>query len=184
MRLSLYRRDSRRTIHRGAIYRFRPVFWLEPPLYILRHIQWVSPRHADLYRRAELQNDFKVAEFGNEENVVARAKVRSVVVLSNDYEANDPNVKELIIAPAYTLKPEMTPESLKRLRQNQHPVTFYLPHDPGFPELPEGYVVYRNIQPLKKGFLTAKMKYSFSLTPRAMEALLERYRNYLSVSAG
>ena len=184
MRLSLYQKDPRKQIHRGAIYRFRPVFWLEPPLYILRDIRWESPGCADFYLRNELQDDFKVAKWQHEENVVARAKVRSVIILSNDFEANNPNMAELVIAPVYTLKPDkMTPERLNKLRGNQFPSGFYLPPDPRFSELPEGYVGYRSIRPLDKGFLIVEKKYSFSLTPLAMKALLARYHHYLSIAA-
>jgi hypothetical protein len=179
---SLYQGDSRKQIHRGAIYQFRPVFWLEPPLYILRDIQWESPRHAGLYLQNELHNQFRVADSRNEECVVAQAKVRSVIVLSHDYEASDPNVEDLVIAPVYTLKPDkMARETLDRFRGNHFPASFYLPHDPRFSELPEGYVSYRNIRPLKRGFLRAEKKCHFSLAPLAMKALLERYHHYLSI---
>ena len=46
------------------------------------------------------------------------------------------------------------------------------------PELPEGYIGYRSIRPLEKGFLTVENKHSFSLIPLAMKALLGTYRRY------
>ena len=169
-----------RPICRGEIYRFRPVAWLKWPLWIVRNIQWGTPAWADLYPQGDLRDCFRRAEHGNEEDVVARAKVRSVVVLSNDTEAASPRLKEVIVAPTYTITPDKPDRQLvERLRAGKAPGCFYLPPDPDFPEIVECYLDLRKVQPLHKDFLLSQYRLPFRLSRVAMAAILNRYKTYL-----
>lgn len=176
---SLYQQDPQTTMHRGAIYQYRPIFWLEPPLWLLRDIQWTPPRHAAVHRRNELSDAFRLREQDNQEDVIARAKVRYVVILSNDFEAQKPQFKEVIVAPTYTLDPAEHRQSfLDKVRNNQYPDLFYLPSDPIHPEVGECYIDFRQIQSLHKGFLK-EGKLDIAFTPQTIKAIIYRYKRYL-----
>ena len=167
-------------IRRGQIYRFRPVVWLKPPLWIVRNIQWGSPTWANLCRQVDLSDSFRRADDGNEEDVVARAKVRGVVVLSNDTEAASPKLKEIIVAPTYTITSEKPKqEFIDRLRAGAVPGCFYLPRDAAFPDTVECYLDLRKVQPLHKEFLLSQYRLPVRLTANAVAAILDRYKTYL-----
>lgn len=179
MAATLYQRDLYPILHRGAIFQYRPIFWLDPPLWILRHQRWTPPRSAGIYAPSELHDAFRRGIEDNQEDVVARAKVRYIVILSNDVEARKSQFKELIVAPIYTVDPQVhRPDFLEALRQGRYPDLFYLPPDPAFPQMVESYVDFRKVQALSKGFLTeGKLDVCFS-SP-AIKAILYRYREYL-----
>jgi len=176
---TLYQRDPRPILHRGAIYQYRPIFWLDPPLWILRNYRWTTPRSANIYALSELRDAFGRGSEDSQEDVIARAKVRYIVILSNDFEASKPQFKEVIVAPTYTVDPQAhRPEFLEDLRQGKYPDKFYLPADQGFPQMVESYVDFRKVQALSKGFLAeGKLDICFSL--QAIKAVLYRYREYL-----
>lgn len=178
MASSLYERDTQTTLHRGAVYKYRPIFWLEPPLWILRGIQWTPPRHASLHEWRELRDAFRLGS-EHEEDVVARAKVRFVVVLSRDFEARDPRFDKVIVAPTYSLDPARhKPGFLERVRRNEHPELHYLASDPGYPGVGECYIDFRQVQSLHKHFLN-EGKLEIAFTPEAIKAILYRYKQYL-----
>ena len=178
MAVALYQRDTIGAIHRGAICAYCPIFWLEPPLWLLRNIDWNPPRHADLYRWDERSDAFRGEHV--EEEVVASAKVRYLVILSNDHEIQ--KFTTLLVAPTYTTDPDRHSTFLDRLRRNEIPHLFHLGEDPGYPEMRECYIDFRKIQLLHKDFLTEDSKSGISLTDKALSALLERYRRYLLIA--
>ena len=166
-------------MHRGAIYQYRLIFWLEPPLWLLRNISWTPPKSATIHRWRELSDAFRLREADNQENVIARAKVRYIAILSRDFEAQKPQFKEVIVAPTYTLDPTEHRQSfLDNVRDSQYPGLFYLPPDSSYPEIGESYINLRQIQSLHKGFLT-EGKLDIAFTPKAIGAILHRYTRYL-----
>jgi len=177
--VALYQHDPRPILHRGAIFQYRPIFWLNPPLWVLRNHRWTPPRSVDIYAPSELRDAFSRGIEDNQEDVIARAKVRYIVILSNDVEARKPQFKEVIVAPIYTLDPQVhRHDFLEALRQGRYPDLFYLPADPTFPQMVESYIDLRKVQALSKGFLTeGKLDICFSL--QAIKAILYRYREYL-----
>lgn len=179
MAATLYQRDLRSILHRGAIFQYRPIFWLDPPLWILRNHQWTPPRSASIYARSELRDAFRRGIEDNQEDVIARAKVRYIVILSNDLEARKPQFKEVIIAPIYTIDPQAhRPRFLETVRQGKYPDLFYLPADPTFHQMVESYIDFRKVQALSKGFLS-EGKLDICFSPQAIKAILYRYREYL-----
>jgi hypothetical protein len=174
---SLYEQDTRKTVHRGAIYSYRPIFWLDHPLWIVRDVRWTPPRNGGLHQWSELKDAFQGSYV--EEDVLARAKVRFVVVVSRDYEAQKPRFKDVIVVPMYTLHQDHKLEFKERVRTNQYPELFYLAPDPTYPQIEEGYVNFRQIQSLRKAFLTEDAKLDIALVPNAIKAMLQRYKEYL-----
>lgn len=180
MALSLYRRDPSSSIHRGAIYQYRPVAWLEPPLWCIRRIRWsTNPPTASLWRRDQLTNAFRRKTREHEEDVKAPAKVRHVLVVSHDVYCQEPYYKEVSVIPTYTLKAHR-PEVLEAIRNDLLPHTHYLQADPDFPELEECFLDFRQVSPLHKKFLE-NGKLEFSLTSTAIKAVVERLKGYLSL---
>ena len=178
---SFYELDSSTIIHRGAIYQYRPIFCLEPPLWILRNEQWTLPRSASIYPQNELRDAFRRNIEDNQENVIARAKIRFVVVMSNDYECAKRQFGEVVVVPAYTLDPVThSTEFLDKTRNNRVPSMFYLPSDPSFPQVAESYLDFRKVQTLDKGFLQ-EGKLGLSLTRWVTTAAIEQYRRYLTL---
>jgi len=176
---SLYHHDTQTDMHRGAIYKYRPIFWLKPPLWLLRNIHWTPPRSADVYKRGELSNAFRLREEHNQEDVIARAKIRYVVILSNDSEAQKPGFKAVIVVPTYTVDPTRhRPSFLEGLRNMETPFLFYLPLDPSCPEMGECYINFREVRLLHKEFLQDG-KLDITFTPQGIKAILHRYKQYL-----
>lgn len=181
--IPFYRDDQESILHRGAIFQYRPIFWLEPPLWLLRDHQWTPPRRAAIYAPSELQDAFRRGSENNQEDVIARAKRRYVIILSNDVEAQEPKFREVVIAPTYTVDPDRHSRSfLSRLRQGQYSSLFYLPADSNFPQVAESYIDFRKVQSLNKKFLT-EGKLDICLSTRVIKAILYRYREYLCYDA-
>jgi hypothetical protein len=177
---SPYEIDNNPMMHRGAIYEFRPVFWLRPPLWILRNLKVSTPGRADVYRWDELAGAFRSFEEEHEEDVVARAKIRYVVILSNNRETQNQAFKSVLVAPLYTLKVEKLSEAkLKFIRSNSYPNLYYLPTDSSFPASRERYIDFRRIQLLDKQFLR-EGKVNFTLTHAVTKSILQSYKKYLS----
>jgi hypothetical protein len=174
-----YQEDRYDRMHHGAIYEYRPVFWLEPPLWILRDYDWSLPHSVNFYQETDLPNPFRRGSEGNEEDVIARAKRRHVIILSNNFDIQHPAVKEVIVAPMYTLHLDKSPTFIEAVRQNEVPRLFYLPAHRDFPEARECYVDFLQVRALNKRFLV-KGKLGFCLSQESLYALLERYNRYLS----
>lgn len=171
---SLYKQDLGNIIHRGSIFRFSPIFWLRPPLWIARVTSWTNPRSVDIYRESEV-NAFRVSP-ENEEYVLATAKRRFVVVLSNDNEGKQSRFKDLLVAPIMSIEDKSNLERRREIAVTI-PHYFFLEPSPQFPDLKESYVDLRDTRLLHKDFLTNKANYS--LTETATLAMLDRYRAYL-----
>lgn len=172
--VSPYQADNSAQMHRGAIYLWRPVFWIRPPLWILRDISYSAPRHAVPHLQSELSDAFSRGIDENKESVIARAKIRSVAVLSSQTEIDAPHVKKLLVAPFYSLKPDdRRPDIVRDIRSNDPSnQTFYLPSDPHFPDIPEMFLHYRELLYLPRDFLENK-KAQYCLTPQAVQGILE-----------
>lgn len=113
--------------------------------------------------------------------MIARAKIRFVVILSNDFECDRRQFKQVIVAPTYTLDPNThPPEFLERVRNHRFPSQFYLPTETTFPDVTESYIDFRQVQALDKEFLQ-EGKLRFHLTRWAITAAIEHYRRYLAL---
>jgi hypothetical protein len=176
MAISLYQKDINTEPHRGAIYEFRPVFWLEPPLWILRDVRLSPPRQANIYPENEVQNAFRLINQNNEEDIMARAKKRPVVILSSDLDISSHN--NLVVAPIYSLSDKSNKGVVERIRNSEYPEYFYLPKDIKYPNLEEGYINFRKVFTIHKGFLE-KGKLYITFTSETIKAILYRYLNYL-----
>ncbi|NLE46280.1 MAG: hypothetical protein GX620_16295 [Chloroflexi bacterium] len=177
---SLYCADENPAPHRGAVYQYRPVPWLEPPLWLVRDVHWSPPRRATIFQTGEVRDAFRRADQEHQEDVMTRAKQRFVVVLSADPELGKRNLKEVMVAPAYTFHETHPPTFVEAVRMSRLPYTFYLPDDPSHPEIAECYLDFRQVQPLHREFLTDG-KLNVCLAPTTVKAVLQRFRQYLRV---
>lgn len=173
--MSLLREDKTSEVRRGSIFKYSPIFWLKPPLWIARIARWATPRSADIYKETEVKNAFGIGP-ENEEFVLATAKKRFVVVLSHNREAIRNNYHELLIAPIMSIENKGDVERRREIARGL-PEYFYLEADSKFPELMESYINLRDTRLLNKEFLADKAE--FCLTEVAIRAVLNRYRSYL-----
>lgn len=177
----IYENDSRVGFHRGALYEFRPIFWLEPPLWILRNTNWSKPRRTTIYRfPEEISDAFRLSQTDHQEDVVARAKVRTVAIWSRSKHAQSPGLKDVVVLPFYTVDPvRHSPKFLDDLKSHRNPRLHHLPVDPNFPDIPECYVDFQEVRPLRKEFLRDG-RLNISFTNVMLQAIMQRYRAYLA----
>lgn len=179
--MTLYRDDDQPTLHRGAICKFVPVCWLPHPLWLVRD-PWEdhSARYARLLRYGDYaaKAAFSQPHESHEEDVIARAKLRFVVILSDDAEAQRPGFRDLIVVPAYTIHAEWPAQRVAKIRTNSYFHLFYLLADPAYPEVGECFLDFRAVTSLDKGFLR-DAKLPFACTDAVTKALLVRYLRYL-----
>jgi hypothetical protein len=167
-------------IQRGAIYEFRPVMWLKPPLWIAEGIQFGNPGSADLYNWSNhSQRFFHSHDKKHQEYVLADAKVRPVIVLSNERELRVSSFSRILVAPLYTLRPEN--RWYKTIRDNKKPEAFYLPPYEDDSDQRERFADFLQIHRMDRRFLESGNKFSYGLTTTATNALLKKYKNYLSL---
>ena len=175
--MSLYITQPNNSIHRGAIYRFLPVSWLRNPLWVVREIRWTQPRSAGIHRDSELTNSFKLSANNNEEDVLAIAKKRFIVVMSPNNGIN--NLKEILVAPIYTLDgKQKSPDLITNIKST--PDHFYLEYDSIYSDIKESFIDFKQIRPLHRDFFSNESKLKFSFDTIAMEAILNRFMDYIS----
>lgn len=173
---SLYERDDSSIARQGTIFEFRPVFWIEPPVTLVRDINYTT-RQASIYRHPQWpRNAFRRSEEYNQEDVLARAKVRYVVVLSPDHEATARQIRQLVVAPIYGLAGR--PDLAERIKGGEWPEQMYLPVDDEYAELSESYINFRHVQPMVKELLLSQHKLGFRFGPTARLAVIKRYQDY------
>lgn len=164
--------------HRGDIYRFKPVAWLRPPLWLLRHTDSALGR-ASLVLAQQARDAFCRAERNNQEYVLAEAKLRYVILMSPSREIKSPHIRDLLVLPLCTIDPDaLPPHLLARIRANPASMRdrYYLPAEPAY-GIAEAYADFRRMQPMARQFLVPKDKVAH-LTNTALAALVERYRSY------
>lgn len=173
---SLYHPDPTKEIHQGAIYRFRPIFWLTPPLWIARNLDFHTPAKADLVKWEDFPRAFHNSN-DNQEFVLATAKIRYLIIISSTREARHPRYKDVRVAPIYTTE-DKSPEFVDGLKTNQYDSLFYLTADQNFQGMVESYIDLRQVTALHKGFL-GDGKLEFCITEETAKALLARYQQYV-----
>lgn len=177
---SLYEQDPAATPTQGSIFKFSPIFWIEPPLTLVRDVD-PNRMTARIWRDPKLPSDaFRRGHLDNQEHVLAMAKVRYIVVLSPTHEARIQQVHSLVVAPIYKADPQATSRSdlLERSRRGEFPDRLFLLADPDFPEIGEAIIDFRNVQPLRKELLPASAKTPFRFNDVWRDAIIARYRNY------
>lgn len=174
----LFQPDNDQTIHRGAIFKYRPISWLKPPLWLVRDIDWHT-HYASVFKQADMWQAFQRRDEDNQEDVIARAKIRYVIVVSNDYEARRQEFHDVLVAPTYTFDDQ---KAYRRdlIQSGQHREFFYLPPDAAYAEMGDCFIDLRQIQRLDKGFLSDG-RLPYALTPQVVKAILFRYKDYLLI---
>lgn len=182
MTTSIYVEDAQQQVHRGAIYSYRPVPWLEPPpLWLVRDADFGSPSPYARLCRDTVHDAFRLGKAAdNQEYVLAKAKKRFLIVLSPDVEAKRGGVHQLVVAPAYTLHEERNPQRAQEIRAHSSPHTFYLRADPSYPDVGECYLDFRQVQPIHRKWLEVD-KLGICLTSWAVKAVLFRFKSYLLI---
>jgi hypothetical protein len=176
----LYRRVNQVSLHQGAICGFSPVAWFEPPpLWVLREIDW-DYRSAELWQWEELSDAFSRAH--REEWIAVSAKVRTVIVLSNDAESRNRGVKELVVAPVYTLD-RQEPRDRNMIRamiEGMRPESYFLPRTPLLPTMGDAYINFRKVHPMHRDFLEPR-RLPVSLSQQGTREVLDSYARYLQL---
>jgi hypothetical protein len=176
--MTILRGETRDFIHQGAIYCYRPFFWLETPLWISRITSYdPQNRHAQLFTESQLPDAFRGEHII--EDVLVKAKRRFVIVISKNSEAQHSKYKDVLVAPFYSFDGKEDIERKREILPNV-PFMFYIESDDSFPYMREGVLDLRGIILFKKDLLREENKMHFSLTNEAMRALLKRYWDYLS----
>jgi hypothetical protein len=164
--------------HRGDIYRFKPVAWLRPPLWLLRYTDFAAGR-AGLVLAKQIRDTFRKAEHNHQEYVLAEAKLRYVILMSPSQEIKSSHIRDLLVLPLYTIDPDALPSHrLARLRANPASMRdrYYLPAEPAY-GIAEAYADFRRMQLMARQFLAPEDKIAH-LTDTTLAALIERYRSY------
>ena len=178
----MYQQDSNNEMHQGAIYEYRPFFWLEPPLLVVRNLQWTSGGRAngDIIAADQLPDTFRRTQSqDNQEDVVARAKVRHIIILSKNKFVQREQERVVLVAPTYTLDSNRhRPKFIDGLREERYPYLHYLPEHPNFPQSRECYIDLREITSVHKDFLVDG-KLDFCLQSSSLTRLLHRYQQLL-----
>ena len=178
----MYQEDINSDMHQGAIYEYRPFFWLEPPLLIVRDIQWLrgGRGQGDIIAADQLTDAFRRAQSqGNQEDVLAKAKVRHIIILSKNKFAQREQERVVLVAPTYTLDSNRHRlRFIDGLREERYPYLHYLPEHPDFSQTKESYVDLREITSIHKDFLQ-EGKLDFCLRSTSVARLLERYQQLL-----
>jgi hypothetical protein len=175
----VYRRTVDATIHRGAVYQYRPISWLVSPVLITRDIQWnAGIGTADVHPEGTLGDEFRRQTERHEEDIIVRAKVRFLVILSSNFECQDPRFLSVLVAPTFTISTTRhQPNFIEKLRTGRSREHFYLPLDPAFPRTTESYIDFRHTQMYNKRILGSN-KASYYLTESATKAVLFRFQQY------
>jgi hypothetical protein len=158
-------------VHQGDVYRFRPVPWLSPPLWILDYIDWTN-RQATI-RRSNLNDAFRDRSQGNQEYIIADAKLRYVIALF----LATPRAPSASVIPVYSFADFKNPAFLQAVRQGRPLDKFYLPADDGL-GIRESYADLSKTQPMHTGFLTDDAKVG-RLSPSFWRAMLVQYSHCL-----
>jgi hypothetical protein len=168
----LYQLASKPGIHRGDIYRFRPIPWLAPPVWLVEHADWTNRRAS--MRPGDLASDFRDRSKGHQELVLVEAKLRFVIVL---YHAA-PGATNVSVAPVYSFADHKNQSFLQAIRQSQVPDKYYLPEDESM-GIRESYADLVRIQPMHRAFLTDETRMGRLSSP-AWQALLVQYSRCLA----
>lgn len=159
-------------VHQGDIYRFRPVPWLSPPVWILDHVDWTHRRAS--IRTTDLSDTFRDRSRGNQEYVIAEAKLRYVIAL---YIAT-PHARSASTIPVYSFADHKNAAFLDAVRQGRLSDKLYLPADDDA-GLRESYADLSRVQPMDTGFLTDEVKVG-RLSTAFWRALLVQYSHCLT----
>ena len=176
--MSILRGEQRQHIHQGAIYQYRPFYWMQLPIWIARNTRFEpGNRYTQLFCESELSDAFRLGN--REEEILVKAKKRFVIVISNEKENNESRYKEVLVVPFYSFIGKDDLEN-RRLTFQRNPSLFYIEPDPAFPQLVEGGLSLRNITLYPKDLLSFTDKLSVSLTETGINAILKRYCDYVS----
>lgn len=167
-----YQLTTKRGIFQGDIYRFRPVPWLSPPVWIIEYINWVQ-RSASL-RLSNLSDAFFDRSRGNQEFVLAEAKLRYVIVL---YLAA-PNDVTASVVPVYSFADHKNQAFLQAVEQSRIREAIFLPEDEKL-GLRQSYADLSQVQPMHTRFLSDDAKVG-RLSATAWQALLVQYSRCLA----
>lgn len=167
-------------MHRGAIYSYRPIFWIDHPLWILRNLSFSPPRRATILRYPDKAKDaFRQSLTEQQESVIATAKARHVVIWSRTKHALSRGFNEVVVLPTYTIdRDRHSEEFIDRLVNERFQHLHYLADDPSYSVISECYIDFQKLRQLKKEFL-ADGKLDICLSDTALRAIMSRFINFL-----
>ena len=164
-------KPPRAGIHQGAVYAGVPLVWVTAPLWIMRPkagtYDAMQPRRAD-----EVADAFVGAD--GREVVLAQAKARPVVVLSNHAELR--RLRQARVVPLYSYNAEGGVARLRlEIERGRVGAAFHLSGDTGL-RIYDGALRLDQMQPVDSEFLSRQVA---SMSDRALAALLDHAVRYL-----
>ncbi len=169
---ALYQLTTKSGIYQGDIYRYRPVPWLSPPVWIIEYINWMQ-RSASL-RLSNLSDAFFDRIRGNQEFVLAEAKLRYVIIL---YLAMPTDVTASVV-PVYSFADHKNQTFLQAVEQGRIREAIFLPEDDRL-GIRKSYADLSQVQPMNTRFLSDDAKVG-RLSATAWQAVLVKYSRCLA----
>lgn len=180
MTLSYYQVDKKEYMHQGSLYEYRPFFWLEPPLFLLRNINWSPPRTANIHQYGEVPDAFRRAQSqGNEEDVIAKAKLRFLIVISKDKYIQHKGHNLVMVAPMYSIdRTRHRKDFVEKLENMKYIFLHHIPADSNFQNVKECYIDFHEVRSIRKEFMS-EGKLGVCLTTDGFHTILSRYKTFL-----
>jgi len=160
----------------GDIYYAVVPFGLREPIWIIR--PQFSQRYATLQTLDKMPQAFKDKKRDNTEFILNEAKLRPVLVLSRNKVCQHRSIREVFIAPIYTLDQDADEEWIERIRQDDDVSKFYLPKQPPYMKN-ESYASFSALQKIAKELLDVENK-SARLSTKRLRKMCDMFAMFLS----
>jgi len=140
----------------GDIYYAVVPFGLREPIWVIT--PQFSQRVATLQTLDRVPQAFRDARKDNTEFILGEAKLRPVLVLSRNQVCQHSGIREVFVAPVYTLDQDVVnSERIERIRSDSDVSKFYLPKQTPYMEN-ESYASFSALQTIAKDLLVIDNK--------------------------
>jgi len=161
----------------GDIYYAVVPFGLREPIWVIN--PQFSQRRATLQTLSRMPRAFRDVRKNNTEFILGEAKLRPVLVLSRNQVCQHPGIREVFVAPVYTLDQDVaTSERIDRIRRDGDVSKFYLPKYTPYMEN-ESYASFSALQTIAKDLLVVENKRA-QLSNQRLRKMCEMFALFLS----
>lgn len=161
----------------GDIYYAVVPFGLREPIWVIT--PQFNQRRATLQTLNRMPQAFRDARKDNTEFILGEAKLRPILVLSRNQVCQHPGIREIFIAPVYTLDQDAaTSEYIDRIKRDADYSKFYLPqHHPYM--VNESYASFSALQTITKDLLVLENKRA-RLSDQRLRKMSDMFALFLS----
>jgi hypothetical protein len=161
----------------GDIYYAVVPFRLREPIWVI--IPQFSQRRATLQTLDRMPQAFRDVRKDNTEFILGEAKLRPVLVLSRNQVCQHHGIREVFVAPVYTLDQDVAnSERIERIRRDADVSKFYLPKQPPYMDN-ESYANFSALQTIAKDLLVVENKRA-RLSDQRLRKMYELFATFLS----